>query len=199
MADPAPAEGEDAPKKKGGAVKVIIIAVVMLAVGAGGAFGAVQMGLIGPPHEVKIIPKGPQLIKKGEEDPYAPKKAEGEGEGEGGEDVEGEGGSEFRTAYYSFEEPFTSNLKDSSTLIQTSLAASTRRDGRVLMWVKKHELAIRSAILVALADTPEDDIFTPAGKDRLQKRLTATINKELIAAEGFGGIDKVYFKGLLVQ
>lgn len=192
------AAGDEAPKKKGGAVKLIIIAVVMLAVGGGGAFGAMQMGLIGPKHEVKEAPKGPQLIKKGEEDPYAPPKKEGGEEG-ATEEVDGEGGSEFRTAYYSFEEPFTSNLKNSATLIQTSLAASTRRDHRVLMWMKKHELAIRSAILVALADTPEEELFSPAGKDLLQKRLTATINKELIAAEGFGGIDKVYFKGLLVQ
>jgi flagellar FliL protein len=40
------------------------------------------------------------------------------------------------------------------------------------MWVKKHELAIRSEMLVVLADTPEEDAFTPEGKERLQKRLT---------------------------
>jgi flagellar FliL protein len=79
------------------------------------------------------------------------------------------------------------------------LACSTRRDGRVLMWLKKHELAIRSAVLVVLADTPEEDAFTPEGKVRLAKRLTDAINKVLTETEGFGGVDRVYFKGFLVQ
>ncbi len=67
------------------------------------------------------------------------------------------------------------------------------------MWLKKHELAIRSAVLVVLADTPEEDVFTPEGKERLQKRLTAAINQVLTDTEGFGGVDKVYFKSFLVQ
>jgi flagellar FliL protein len=80
-----------------------------------------------------------------------------------------------------------------------SLACSTRRDGRVLMWLKKHELAIRSRMLEVLADTPEEDVYTIEGKDRLQKRLTAAINKVLTDTEGFGGVDAVYFRSILVQ
>jgi flagellar FliL protein len=83
--------------------------------------------------------------------------------------------------------------------VQVSIACSTRRDGRVLMWVRKHELAIRSEILVVLADTPEEDAFTPEGKERLQKRLAGAINKVLTQTEGFGGVDAVYFKSFLVQ
>jgi flagellar FliL protein len=113
--------------------------------------------------------------------------------------VLGDGGSEYRTAYYVFAEDFTSNLKNSDGLIQVSLAASTRRDGRVLMWMKKHELAIRSSMLAVLADTPEEDVYTLAGKEHMQKRLTDTINKVLTEREGFGGIDSVYFKTFLVQ
>ena len=67
------------------------------------------------------------------------------------------------------------------------------------MWVRKHELAIRSEILVVLADTPEEDAFTPEGKERLQKRLAGAINKVLTQTEGFGGVDAVYFKSFLVQ
>jgi flagellar FliL protein len=142
----------------------------------------------------------PRLIKKGEVDPYAPKAESGkEGEGAAGNDVEGEGGSRYRTAYYSFSDEFTSNLQNSSALVQVSLAASTRRDGRVLLWMKKHELAIRSAMLAVLAETPEEDAYSVAGKERLQKRLTASINKVLTDAEGFGGVDAVYFRSFLVQ
>ena len=122
-----------------------------------------------------------------------------EGEGGGAAEVEGEGGSEYRTTYYSFTEDFTSNLSNSEALVQINLAASTRRDGRVLLWMKKHELAIRSALLAVLADTPEEDVYTMTGKERLQKRLTAAINKVLTDTEGFGGVDAVYYKSFLVQ
>ncbi|MFM5895270.1 MAG: flagellar basal body-associated protein FliL, partial [Novosphingobium sp.] len=132
-------------------------------------------------------------------DPYAPKAEGGEG-GEGAaEEVEGEGGSEYKTTYFRFSEDFTSNLKNSAGLMQISLACSTRRDGRVLQWLKKHELAIRSEILIVLADTPEEDAYSPAGKEHLQVRLTQAINKVLIQTEGFGGVDRVYFKSFLVQ
>ena len=124
--------------------------------------------------------------------------AEGESAGSGGDEAES-GGSPYRVAYYNFADEFTSNLKGSDGLVQLSLAASTRRDGRVLQWLKKHERAIRSAVLVVLADTPEADVSSPDGKVHLQKRLTDAINHVLITNEGFGGIDAVYFKSFLVQ
>jgi flagellar FliL protein len=80
-----------------------------------------------------------------------------------------------------------------------NIAASTRRDYRVILWMKKHELAIRSAVLIAIADTPEEEVYSPDGKGRLQKRLTAAINKVLTDTEGFGGVDAVYFKSFIVQ
>jgi len=193
---------EAAPKGKSPMMLIIIVAVLMLAVGGGGAFALVKMGIIGgggAEHKEKED-NSPKLIKKGEEDPFAPKAAEGgHGEEGGAKEVEGEGGSPYKTSYYTFTEDFTSNLKESSALVQVSVACSTHRDGRVLMWLKKHELAVRSAILNVLADTPEDEIQTIEGKEKLQKRLTAAINKVLVAEEGFGGIDEVYFKSFIVQ
>ena len=188
-------EKADKPKGKG-MIVMAGMAVAMLGIGGGGAFALVKSGVIG--GEKKHEDNSPKLIHKGEEDPYAPKSEGKEGEGEVA-DVEGDGGSEYRTAYYSFSEDFTSNLKNSSALVQMSIAASTRRDGRVLLWLRKHELAIRSAMLAVLADTPEEDVYTVEGKDRLQKRLTAAINKVLTETEGFGGVDAVYFKTFLVQ
>ncbi len=185
-------------KKKGGGMMKILMPVGLLAVGGGGVFGLVAAGVIGGGHaEVKEDPN-PKLVRKGEADPFAPVAKEGEGEGGGG-DVEGEGGSEFRTVYYNFPEDFTSNLRDSEALLQVNIAAATRRDYRVILWMKKHELAIRSSVLIAIADTPEEDVYSPVGKDRLQKRLTAAINKVLTGTEGFGGVDAVYFKTFIVQ
>jgi len=182
-------------KPKKGKMKMLLGALVLICAGAGGAYAAGQMGYLGhgvAPHGIDQ----PKLLRKGEVDPYAP---ETESKGEGAEPVEGEGGSEYRTSYYSFEEPFTSNLKDSPALIQVNLAASTRRDGRVLQWLAKHELALRSVMLVELAETTEMEATNAQGKLRLQKRLTNSINKVLTDNEGFGGVDNVFFRGYLVQ
>ena len=200
MSDPV--EGVPAPQKKKGKGLLVkgLIGTVLIAAGGGGTYAFVESGMIGHGEEgaKKKEKDEPKLVKKGDEDPYAPKIEAKEGEG-GAEEVEGEGGSAYKTSYYNFTEDFTSNLRNSSALVQISLACSTRRDGRVLMWLKKHELAIRSEILVVLADTPEEDAFTPVGKEHLQKRLAATINKVLTDTEGFGGVDQVYFKSYLVQ
>lgn len=181
---------------KGGIVKIALGAVLLLGLGAGGAYGAFAMGLFGGAPGEKEIDQ-PKLVLKTEPDPYAPA---GEGKDkEAAITVYGEGGSKYRTAYYSFEEAFTSNLADSPGLVQVELAVSTRRDGRVLQWVKTHELAIRSAIIAQLAATTEAEAYDVEGKKKLAGRLTKAVNQVLEENEGFGGIDAVHFKGFLVQ
>ncbi len=181
-------------KPKGGMMKMVIGAVLLLTAGAGGAYGAFAAGLVGASGDSG--PDLPQLVRKGDSDPY---EIPSDDKDDAGSLVYGEGGSEYRTAYYSFEDTFTSNLANSPALIQVDLAVSTRRDGRVLAWVRNHELAIRSAILVQLAATPEEDLYDVEGKDALSVRLTGAINDVLEENEGFGGIEAVHFKGLLVQ
>ncbi len=196
MSDPA----EPAPAKpKRSLVKLAGLGVVMAGMGGGATYGLYAAGVISA-HAPEKVDHNPQLVRKGEADPYAPPPSVDAKDAEGGEEEEeGSGGSEYRIAYYSFADEFTSNLQDSDGLVQLSLAASTRRDGRVLRRLARHELAIRSAVLVVLADTPEPGIDTVEGKARLQKRLTAAINEVLTRNEGFGGVDAVYFKSFLVQ
>lgn len=199
MSSDKKSKDDDAKPKKGkGLVIKLVLGLVLVGAGGGGAFALMQSGVIGG-GEHKKEDNTPKLILKGEEDPFAPKAEGDHAEGDAPHGIDGEGGSKYRTAYYSFAEDFTSNLKNSDGLVQLSLAASTRRDGRVLLWLKKHELAVRSAMLTVLADTPEEDVYNIDGKQRLQKRLTAAINKVLVDTEGFGGIDSVYFKSFLVQ
>lgn len=186
--------GDASEKPKGGMMKMVLGAVLLLGVGAGGAYGAFAAGFIGAAEASG--PNHPEFVRKGESDPY---EMPSSGKGDDIAVVHGEGGSEYRTAYYSFDESFTSNLADSPALIQAELAVSTRRDGRVLTWVATHELAIRSAILVELAATPEQDIVAVEGKQALAERLVVAINAVLEENEGFGGIEAVHFNGLLVQ
>lgn len=181
------------PKKGKGRMKMLLLGVFAIAAGGGSVFGLMATGVIGGTG-AKAKEAGPQFVAKGEADPYLPADADDEGHL-----VHGEGGNEYRTAYYSFEEPFTSNLKNTDILVQMSLAASTQRDGRVLMWLDKHELAIRSRILIALADTPEEEIHSPEGKEALQRRLTKAANDVLVEQEGFGGVDNVHFQTLIIQ
>lgn len=185
----------DKPKKGKGLMFKLLLGLVLVGAGGGGAYALVATGVIGEAHAEED--DKPQLVRKGEEDPYAPPPAKGAEEG--AEMVHGEGGSEYRIAYYSFPEEFTSNLRNSDGMVQLSLAASTRYDGRVLMWLDEHQLAIRSKLLVEIADTAEEDVYSPEGKARLQERLKAAINGVLEANEGFGGVDKVHFRSFIVQ
>lgn len=190
-------DGEpDGKKGKKGLMVKLMLGLGLIAAGGGGAFAMMQSGLISAGGHEKEN-NAPKLIRKGEKDPYAP--ASKDKDADGSADVFGEGGSEYRTIYYSFTEDFTSNLKNSDALVQVSVAASTQRDGRVVLWMKKHELAIRSAILTVLADTPEEQVYSVAGKEQLQRRLAAAINDVLKQREGFGGVDAVYFRTFIVQ
>ncbi|MXP41575.1 flagellar basal body-associated protein FliL [Altererythrobacter soli] len=183
------------PKKRPKLFKMLLMGVLLAGAGGGTVFGLMAAGILGD-QPAKAEEAGPQLVLKGEEDSFAPPAKAGK---EAAPVVYGEGGSKYRTAYHSFAEEFTSNLRNTDALVQVSLAASTRRDGRVLMWLAEHELAIRSRILVALADTPEEDIYSPEGKERLQKRLTKAVNDVLVEQEGFGGVDAVHFRTFIVQ
>jgi flagellar protein FliL len=185
-----------APKKTGGFIKVALLALVLLGAGGGGTYAAVASGLLGG-DAARENPE-PQLVLKGEEDPYAAPATKKDAKEET-QVVYGTGGSKYRTAYFDFSEEFTSNLADGDSLIQVALAASTQRDGRVLMWLAEHETAIRSRMLVEIAATNEADVTAPGGKERLQKRLAAAVNAVLKEREGFGGVDNVYFRSFIVQ
>ena len=182
-------------KKKGGLLKMALFSLVLLAAGGGGTYAAFASGMLGPDGE-KEDPN-PKLVLKGDEDPF-PAASEGDLKDKAAV-VHGAGGGKYRTAYYEFQDEFTSNLAGGMNLIQVSLAASTMKDGRVLMWLHDHELSIRSRILVELASTDAGDLETAEGKLQLQERLTKAINEELIAHEGFGGVDNVYFRSLIIQ
>ena len=58
---------------------------------------------------------------------------------------------------------------------------------------------MRSAILLALSDTTEDQVFSTEGKKQLQVRLAKAINTTLKEKEGFGGVGNVYFTNFVVQ
>lgn len=187
------------PKRKGGGMIVkLAAAVALLGLGGGGVFALVMTGVIGGGGKVAAKPDNrPKLVRKGETDPFAPAAKDGDaGDAKG---AEGDGGSAYHTLYFSFSDEFTSNLKGTDALVQVSIACSTHRDYRVILWLKKHELALRSAMLAVLADTDATVVETAPGKQALQHRLVQAINTVLSESEGFGGVDAVYFKSFIIQ
>ena len=172
----------------------MLLSVLLLGAGGGGTYAAFASGMLDT-GAAKEDPN-PKLVLKGAEDPYPTGDSASKDKVEV---VHGAGGGKYRTAYYAFTEEFTSNLADSSGLVQVSLAASTHYDGRVLMWLDEHETALRSRILAELAATSEADLASIKGKEELQQRLTKAINEALEEREGFGGVDNVYFRSFIVQ
>lgn len=190
-------------KKKGGMKKWLIIGtglVVLIGGGVGGGLYAANSGLIGGGTQGESADAdAPRLVPKSEEVRAATKEGEEAGESKGKPTPPGSGGDKYASTYYQMEKEFTSNLRDSVHFVQVGVAISTPYDNRVIENLKTHELAVRSAILLALGETNEDEVFTADGKTKLQKRLSAAINAVLKEKEGFGGIANVYFTNFIVQ
>jgi len=200
MSDETEAATDATPKKKKGKGKLVLILGV-LAVAGGGAGGAYALGYIGGDRAktaaeeagYKMVPKSEQKRGGG----GAGK--EGEGGGGGKAPPAGVGGDKYASNYYALDKDFTSNLQDSVHYVQVGIAVSTPYEETVIENLKTNEIAVRSAVLMALGDATEDEVFTSQGKEKLAKRLTAAINATLKQKEGFGGISNVYFTSFVVQ
>ncbi|MFC3578882.1 flagellar basal body-associated FliL family protein [Sphingomonas hylomeconis] len=190
-------------KKKGGALKKIMIALVaLLLVGGGVAGGLYATGYMpgGDGGHAAAEAKGPKLVPKAEQKRFSAGGEGGEGGGEAGAaPPAGVGGDKYASNYYAMDKEFTSNLQDSVHFVQIGLAVSTPYDDTVIDNIKTNEIAVRSAILMALGDTSEEQVFSTEGKKQLQVRLAKAINATLKEKEGFGGVGNVYFTNFVVQ
>ncbi len=201
---------EAAPKKKGGKMKIVIMVVALIVLvggGVGAGVYAASSGLIGGGgHGAAAEEHGPKLVPKAEQKRAAAGGEGGEGEhgggaaASGGQHVPSGGdGDKYASNYYAMDPQFTSNLQDSVHVIQIGIAISTPYDDTVIENLKTNDIAVRSAVLLTLGDTPEEQVFTSAGKQQLQKRLATAINGILQQKEGFGGVSNVYFTNFVVQ
>ena len=202
-------ETADAAPKKKGKMKTMLIGGVALLVLVGGGVGAgvyaSSAGLLGGGHAEADDGK-PKLVPKSEQ--KHPTEG-GEGGGHGGDEAApenhgmkppaGEGGDKYASTYYPMEKEFTSNLQDSSHFVQVGIAVATPYDDTVITNLKTNDIAVRSAILMALGDTTEEQVMSSEGKRQLQVRLAKAINDTLKQKEGFGGIGNVYFTSFVVQ
>jgi len=169
----------DAPKaKKKGLLAKLMPVVIGLLVGAGGVGGGL--------YAVK-----PEVFKA---EPKKAKAAKGHDAEE--EDHKAEGA---KAHYFAIQQPFTSNLRDSAQFVQLSISLGTYRDEAFVEALKTHEMALRSAALLTIADQTYESVATSAGKAALALKLKDVLNKTLKERAEPQGIDTVYFTGFVVQ
>ncbi len=200
-------------KKKGGGKKKLIMLLggVALLGGGGAAAGfyvAGSMHKVEGPHE---DPNKPELVLKGENPEEiadagiakakeeGPETGEPTGHGKGIDLPKPKNPSAYQATYFQIPAPFTSNLIDSDAFVQVSIAVSTYYDNRVITAVQTHETAIRSAILMMMAQEQEIALSEPRGKEQLQAKLVKIVNDTLKAKTGYGGVDNVYFTNFVIQ
>lgn len=195
---------EAAPKKKGKFKKLLMIGVgafVLIGAGAGAGiyFGALSA------HESKPEDNYPKLVLRSKED--AAPAAEGEekeaplkvGTVSVPNDKFKVDSKKYEVTYYPITDAFTTNLADGSGFLQVGISLSTFYDGKVINNIKRQAVPIRSVVLMVLAEQDPALLSSSQGKQRLQRQLTGAINDVLRDKEGFGGIDNVYFTGLVIQ
>lgn len=195
------------PGQKGRPGRIIVMAagaIVLVGGGFGAGLYAAGSAMVGSGASAHAREGNkPRLVPKSEQ--KHPADAEGGGEsGDGaahaGQPVPaGEGGDRYASNYYAMDKEFTANLQDSVHFIQVGVAISTPYDDTVIQNLRTNDIAIRSAVLMTLGDTTEDQVFTSQGKEALAKRLVASINRTLEQKEGFGGVRNVYFTNFVVQ
>ena len=209
-------EEKKAKKKKGGGMKMILLGLAALVLGgAGTAGGLYAAGFFSAKEEgPKEDPNKPVLVLAGENAEEIAKAhgmgGEGHGGGEGAHSAGHKPGkgvdlptpanpAAYQATYFQLQQPFTSNMSDTDAFAQISIAVSTYYDMRVVEAIKTHEMAIRSQVLMMLAQQPEAMLSTPEGKRQLQARIKGVINDILKQKTGYGGIDNVYFTNFVIQ
>lgn len=105
----------------------------------------------------------------------------------------------FQTSYFTFPDPVTANLRDSKRFLQVQIGVSTQYDESVVKNVETHKIALQSDMLTVLSTFSEADIAGTEGRGHLADALKEAINARLEKAEGFGGVEDVFFPSFVLQ
>lgn len=183
------------PRKKSRLKKLFVLVLGLVVIGAGGA-GAVLYasgGVLPGMSATHEDPDQPKLVVRDGANPASVEAARARAR-QGQVDPQ-----LFQATYVPLEGNFTSNLRGGGAFVQIGLGVSTYYDERVIENVRRHDMAIRSAILMTLTEQDPQNITTVSGKQALKIALRNAINAELTNREGFGGIDDVYFTSFVSQ
>ena len=187
----APDEGTEEPKKKkpillilGGVVGAIVIMVSV-------AFGTLYFsGFYEKKAELAAMDKLEELeaaaTKAKDEAPAKLKKEAPEA-------------TRFEKNYFQIDKELMTNITGSKKVMVVQLAVMTHYDTRVFDNIKKHEFALRSAMLDVMRQSTEADVSKPDYRTDLAVKLKDVMNAMLEEYEDFGGIEEVMFTSFVMQ
>jgi flagellar FliL protein len=105
----------------------------------------------------------------------------------------------FEYTYMQIEREFLVNVSGSKKVMSVQIAVMTHYDDRVFENVKKHDFAIRSAVMDVMRMTTDADLVKPDFRKELAVKIRDAINTLLEKYEDFGGIEEVHFTNFVVQ
>jgi flagellar FliL protein len=190
----APAEeGEVKPKKKKPIMLILVIVLSLIILIGGSVFGTLFMsGYFEHKSEAAAHEKVDELEKAAEEAhgaaPSGPSKVKKESET-----------TRFENTYLQIDKEFMTNITGSKKVMVVQIAVMTHYDNRVFDNVKKHEFAVRSAVLDVMRQSTEADIAKPEFRTELAAKIKTVMNEMLMKYEDFGGIEDVFFTSFVMQ
>jgi flagellar FliL protein len=105
----------------------------------------------------------------------------------------------FEYTYLQIEREFLVNVSGSKKVMSVQIAVMTHYDERVFENVKKHDFAIRSAVMDVMRLTTDADLVKPEFRKELAGKIRDSINTLLEKYEDFGGIEEIHFTSFIVQ
>jgi flagellar FliL protein len=105
----------------------------------------------------------------------------------------------FEKNYLQIEKELMTNIKGSKKVMVVQLAVMTHYDTRVFDNIKKHESALRSAMIDVMRQSTEADISKPDYRKELAIKLKEVMNAMLEEYEDFGGVDEVLFTSFYIK
>ena len=186
-----PAEGSEEPKKKKPILLIAGIAVVAIVVMVAVAFGTLYFsGFYEKKAELAAMDKLEELeaaaTKAKDEAPSKLKKEAPEA-------------TRFEKNYFQIEKELMTNITGSKKVMVVQLAVMTHYDTRVFDNIKKHEFALRSAMLDIMRQSTEAEASKPEFRKELAVKLKDVMNAMLEQYEDFGGIEEVMFTSFVMQ
>jgi flagellar protein FliL len=184
----APAEEvvEGEPKKKKNILLILVIVLSAIIVMIGVVFGTLYFsGYFEHKSEAAAHEKVDELEKEAanaKETPGGLSKVKKEAEA-----------TRFENTYLEIDKEFMTNITSSK------VAVMTHYDARVFDNVKKHEFAIRSAVLDVMRQSTEADVAKQDFRVELAAKIKVVMNDMLMKYEDFGGIEDVFFTSFVMQ
>lgn len=160
----------DAPKK--GFPVVLILVVLLVGLGAGGAVAFFAL----PKSTAEAGSSAPAKPARKPVDPSSP------------------------AQYVPLQPAFVVNLADegSTRYLQAEVQVSSR-DPQVVADLGTHSPAIRNALLMLFAKKTQAELRSVEGREKLQTDALAEVNRVLKAETGYEGVDALFFTSFVTQ